>query len=69
MTLGTLSLTKTDGRGFIDNAPFINCLSKINNVVIDNAADLDVIVPMYNLLKYIENYKKNNRKFVELLQG
>ena len=41
----------------------------INNVVIDNAADLDVIVPMYNLLKYIENYKKNNRKFVELLQG
>ena len=69
MTLGTLSLTKTDGRGFIDNAPFINCLSKINNVVIDNAADLDVIVPMYNLFKYIENYKKNNRKFVELLQG
>ena len=34
---------------FKNNAPFINCISKINGVKIDNAEDLDVIMPIYNL--------------------
>ena len=46
---------------FKNNAPFINCISKINGVKIDNAEDLDVVMPMYNLLEYIKNYRKNNR--------
>ena len=29
-----------------NNAPFISCISKINNVLIDNAEDLDVVMPM-----------------------
>ena len=33
---------------FINNAPFINCISKINGVKIGNAEDLDVVMPMYN---------------------
>ena len=37
---------------FKNNAPFINCISKINGVKIDNAEDLDVVIPMYNLLEY-----------------
>ena len=37
---------------FKNNAPFINCISKINGVKIDNAEDLDVVMPMYNLLEY-----------------
>ena len=45
---------------FKNNAPFINCISKINGVQIDNAEDLDVIMPMYNLLKQSKNYKKKN---------
>ena len=36
---------------FTNNAPFINCVSKINDVTIDNADDLDVAMPMYNLLE------------------
>ena len=40
------------------NAPFINCISKINGVKTDNAEDLDVVIPMYNLLEYSKNYKK-----------
>ena len=52
---------------FKNNAPFINCISKIDEVKIDNAEDLDVLMPMYNLLEYSKNYKKNNRKFMELL--
>ena len=65
---GAITLTKTDGRGFIDirnrflafknNAPFTNCISKINNVLIDNAEDSDVVIPMYNLLEYNKKYKK-----------
>ena len=37
---------------------FINCISKINGVKIDNAEDLDVVMPMYNLLEYSKNYRK-----------
>ena len=58
---GTITLTKTKRRVFIDiknrflafknNAPFTNCISKINNVLIDNAEDLDVVIPMYNLIE------------------
>ena len=65
---GTVTLTKTDRRRFIDiknrflafknNAPFTYCISKINNVLIDNAEDLDVVMPMYNLLEYLKNYRK-----------
>ena len=43
---------------FKNNAPFTNCISKINGVQIDNAEDLDVVMPMYNLLEYSKNYKK-----------
>ena len=43
---------------FNNNAPFINCISKINGVKIDNAEDLDVVMPMYNLLEYSKNYRK-----------
>ena len=46
---------------FKNNAPFMNCVSKINGVQIDNAEDLDVVMPMYNLLEYSKNYRKNNR--------
>ena len=46
---------------FKNNAPFINCISKINDAKIDNAEDLDVVMPMYNLLEYSKNYKKTTR--------
>ena len=43
---------------FKNNAPFINCILKLNGVKIDNAEDLDVVMLMYNLLEYSKNYKK-----------
>ena len=43
---------------FKNNAPFINCISKINDVKINNAEDLDIVMPMYNLLEYSTNYRK-----------
>ena len=43
---------------FENNALFINFISKIKGVQIDNAEDLDVVIPMYNLLEYSKNYRK-----------
>ena len=43
---------------FKNNAPFINCISKISGVQIDNAEGLDVVMPMYSLLEYSKNYRK-----------
>ena len=41
---------------FKNNAPFRSCISKINNTLIDNAEDLDIVMPTYNLLEYNDNY-------------
>ena len=35
-----------------NNAPFISCISKINGELVENAEDLDAVMPMYNLLEY-----------------
>ena len=43
---------------FKNNAPFMNCISKINGVQIDNTRDQDVIMPMYNLLEYSKSCRK-----------
>ena len=37
---------------FKNNAEFTNCISKTNNVLIDNAEVLDLLMPMYNLTAY-----------------
>ena len=61
---GDITVTEPDNAkrnksvAFKNNAPFINCMSKINGVQIDNAKDLDAVMPMYNLLEYSKNYRK-----------
>ena len=41
-------------------APFISCISKINGVLVENAEDLDIVMPMYNLLEYSKNCSKTS---------
>ena len=48
---------------FENNAPFVSCILKINNTLIDNAEDLDVVMTMQNLLKYSKNYSKTTGNF------
>ena len=48
---------------FKDNTLFVSCISKINNTLNDNAEDLDVVMPMYNLLEYSKNYSKTIGSF------
>ena len=59
---GDITVTEPDNAkrnksiAFKSNVPYINCISKINGVQIDNAEDLDVVIPMYNLPEYSKNY-------------
>ena len=45
---------------FKNGAPFTNCINEINNTQIDNAKDIDIVMPMYNLIKYSDNYSKTS---------
>ena len=70
---GDITLTKTIATGFIhtrnrvlafkNNAAFTNCTSNINNVLIDNAEDLDIVMPICNLLEYSKTYRKITGSF------
>ena len=46
---------------FKNCAPFTDCISKINNTQVDNAKDIDIVMPMYNLLECSDNYSKISR--------
>ena len=65
---GTISVNNTASQGVAANnnnnnkkvifkncAPFTNCISEINNTQIDNAKDIDIVMPMYNLIEYSDN--------------
>ena len=45
---------------FKNCAPFTNCISEINNTQVDNAKDIDIVMPMYNLIEYSDNYAKTS---------
>ena len=73
MVKGTITITgagddavarQADERGkgvaFKNCAPFTNCISEINNTQVDNAKDIDIVMPMYNLIEYSDNYAKTS---------
>ena len=45
---------------FKNCVPFTNCINKINNSDIDNAKYIDIVMPMYNLIEYSNNYSKRS---------
>ena len=62
---GTIDLLATAGNeddkaeknvAFKNNAPFRSCISKINNILLDNSESLDIVMPKYNLLEYSYSY-------------
>ena len=48
------------GVAFKNCAPFTNCICQINNIQIDNCKDIDIVMPLYNLLEYSDNYAKTS---------
>ena len=45
---------------FKNCAPFTICISKLNNTQVDNAKDIDIVIPMYNLIEHSDNYAKTS---------
>ena len=45
---------------FKDCVPFTDCINEINNTQTDNSKDLDVVKPIYYLIKYSNNYSKTS---------
>ena len=42
-------------------APFTNCISRINNIQVDDASYIDVVMALYNLIEYTDNYLKTSK--------
>ena len=49
-------------------APFTNCISEINNTQIDNAKYIDILMPMYNLIEYNDNYLKTSGRYGNIVR-
>ena len=71
---GTITVTASAGANNIrdkkdrklilkNNAPFVSCITRINNELIEDADDLDMVMTMYNLLEYGKNYRKTIGSF------
>ena len=48
------------GVTFKNCVPFTNWISEINNRQVDNAKDIDIVMSMYNLIEYSDNYAKTS---------
>ena len=68
---GNISVNNTAGAGananntnkkviFKNCAQFTDCISKINNTLVDNAKDIEIIMSMYYLVEYSDNYSKTS---------
>ena len=51
---------------FKNCAPFTDYISEINSTQIDNAKNIDIIMPMYNLIEYSNNYSKTSGSLWQL---
>ena len=52
---------------FKNCAPFTKYISRINNTQVDDAQYIDVVMSMYNLIRYSDNYLRNIWNFMEIL--
>ena len=76
---GTISVNNTAAEGAAANntnkkvifkncAPFTNCISEINNMQIDNAKDIDIVMPMYNLIEYSDIMQKQQEVYGNIVK-
>ena len=60
----TFAALATGGRSngveviFKNCAPFTDCIIEINNTQIDKARNINVVMPMYSLIEYSDNYSR-----------
>ena len=58
---GAIDVGVGGNNSMTQNGPFRSCISLINNTFINNAEDLDIVIPIYNLLEYSDNYSMTQR--------
>ena len=65
LVIGNITVTTapTTQVAFKNCAPFTKCVTKIDGTTIDYAEDLDLVMPMYNLIEYNSNYSKAIQTF------
>ena len=64
LVTGNITVTGGDANtivAFKNCAPFTKCITHINDEDVDNADNLDIIMPMYNLIEYSDNYSDTSR--------
>ena len=68
---GTITVNNTPAAGantnntnkkvrFKNCAPFTKCISEVNVINVDDAKNIDIVMPMYNLIEYSDNYSKTS---------
>ena len=50
---------------FKNCAPFTKCITHINDENLETAENLDIIMPMYNLPEYSDNYEESSRSLYQ----
>ena len=69
---GTITVNNTAGAAanntnkkviFKSCAPFTYYISDINNTQVNNAKDIDIVMPIYNLIEYSDNYAKHQEVY------
>ena len=48
--------------------PFTNCISEINNTQEDNAKEIDIVTPMFNLIEYSDYYSITSVSFGNIIE-
>ena len=46
---------------FKNCVPFTKCITKIDGTTVDNSQDLDLVMSMYNLIKYSSKYSERTK--------
>ena len=64
LVTGNITATGGDANtrvAFKNCAPFTKCITHVNDEYVDGANNLDIIMPMYNLIEYSDNYLDTSR--------
>ena len=74
---GTITISNTEAAAAPNNtknainkkcAPFTGCINEINNIQIDHVKGTDVVISMYNVIQYSDNYSKTSVSYSNTIE-
>ena len=63
LVTGNINITGADNNtkvAFKNCAPFKKCTTEINEIFVDNAEHINIVMPMYNTIEYCDNYSNTS---------